>query len=39
MSRPGASDVAEADLPLTLKDRTLLVGAIPVARVPVVVWP
>jgi hypothetical protein len=39
MSRPGASDVAEADLPLTLKDRTLLVGAIPVARVPVLVWP
>jgi hypothetical protein len=39
MSRPGASDVAEADLPLTLKDRTLLVGAIPVARLPVVVWP
>ena len=39
MARPGASDVAEADLPLTLKDRTLLVGAIPVARVPVVVWP
>ena len=39
MARPGASDVAEADLPLTLKDRTLSVGAIPLLRVPPVFVP
>ncbi len=32
MARPGAGDVKEADLPLTLKDRTLSVGAIPLLR-------
>ena len=39
MARPGASDVAEADLPLTLKDRTLSVGMIPLLRVPPVFLP
>ncbi len=34
MSRQGAGDVSQADLPLTLKDRTLSVGAIPVLRLP-----
>ena len=32
MARPGAGNVAEADLPFTLKDRTLSVGAIPVLK-------
>ena len=34
VSRPGAGDVSQADLPLTLKDRTLSVGAIPLLRLP-----
>ena len=39
MARPGADNAAEADLPLTLKDRTLLVGAIPLLRLPVLAVP
>ena len=39
MARPGAGDVREADLPLTLKDRTLSVGAIPVLRLGVLAVP
>ena len=39
MSRPGASDVAEAVLPVTLRDRTLSVGAIPLLRLPALALP
>ncbi len=39
MARPGADNASEADLPLTLKDRTLLVGAIPLLRLPVLAVP
>ena len=39
MARPGAGETAEADLPLTLKDRTLSVGAIPLLRLPALAVP
>ncbi len=39
MARPGAGNASEADLPLTLKDRTLLVGEIPLLRLPVLAVP
>lgn len=34
VAKPGGGDGEEADLPLTLHDRTLSVGAIPILRVP-----
>ena len=39
LSRPGAANVPEADLPFTLKDRTLSVGAIPVLKLPLLAVP
>ena len=39
MARNGSGETQEADLPLTLKDRTLSVGAIPVLRLPVLAVP
>lgn len=39
VARPGAGEGAEADLPWTLQDRTLSVGAIPLLRIPALAVP
>ena len=42
LAKPGAGGpgrAAEVDLPLTLRDRTLSAGAIPLMRIPALAWP